>query len=212
MTVLAPQPVDASAIRLFRAGGMSLILAVMTMCCIPQSWAAKESAGEPTVCTDLLDYEHRVLASRESLRLCDAFRGQVILVVNTASQCGFTGQFEGLEELYQAHKDEGFVILGFPSNDFRQEHADEEQTAEVCQLNYGVTFPMFATSGVRGSNANRLFAKLAESTQTPSWNFNKYLIGRDGEVIEHFGSMAKPRGGKLENRVVEALSQAAPNS
>ncbi len=164
------------------------------------------------MCAQLLDYEHRVLASRESLRLCDAFPGQVLLIVNTASQCGFTGQFEGLEELYQAHKDKGFVVLGFPSNDFRQEHDDEGQTAEVCQLNYGVTFPMFATTPVRGSDANQLFADLAEATKPPRWNFNKYLIGRDGEVIEHFGSMAKPRGGKLESRVLEALAQTGPNS
>jgi len=212
MTALIRENVVASMIQRGHAYGIYFILAVMAIFFAPLSWAAKDSAGEMQMCAELLDYEHRVLASRESLRLCDAFRGQVILVVNTASQCGFTGQFEGLEELYQAHKDKGFVILGFPSNDFRQEHADEDQTAEVCQLNYGVTFPMFATSAVRGSDANDLFAKLSEATKSPSWNFNKYLIGRDGEVIEHFGSMAKPRGGKLETRVLEALSQTGPNS
>lgn len=164
------------------------------------------------MCDDLLDYEHRLLASKQSLRLCDAFPGEVVLVVNTASQCGFTGQFEGLEALYQAHKDKGFVVLGFPSNDFRQEHADESETADVCQINYGVTFPMFATSSVRGTKANALFSKLAEASQSPSWNFNKYLIGRDGAMIEHFGSTAKPVGGKLESRLLEALNQARPNS
>lgn len=169
------------------------------------AWAGVAMADE---CTDLLNYEHRALASSQTIRLCDQYAGQVILVVNTASQCGFTGQFEGLEELYQTYKDQGFVILGFPSDDFRQEHDDEDQTAEVCRLNYGVTFPMFATSSVKGQGANALFRALAENTQSPSWNFNKYLINRQGQVVEHFGSMAKPMGGKLEAAVIEQLDKA----
>lgn len=163
----------------------------------------------PNHCETLLDYEHRQLASSKKINLCDAFAGSVILVVNTASQCGFTGQFEGLEALYQHYAQEGLVVLGFPSDDFNQEHADEDQTAEVCQLNYGVSFPMFATSSVRGSGANDLFKRLAERTKAPKWNFNKYLIGRDGESVAHFGSITKPRGGKLESAIVEALAEPA---
>lgn len=172
-------------------------------------WSAWLGVAMADECTDLLNYEHRALASSQTIRLCDQYAGQVILVVNTASQCGFTGQFEGLETLYQTYKDQGFVILGFPSDDFRQEHDDEDQTAEVCRLNYGVTFPMFATSSVKGQGANALFKALAKSTQSPSWNFNKYLINRDGEVIQHFGSMAKPMGGKLEAAVVAQLSKSS---
>lgn len=163
-------------------------------------------------CNSLLEYEHRVLASSKSLQPCKAFAGDVMLVVNTASQCGFTGQFSDLEALYQKYKEQGFVVLGFPSNDFRQEHAEEEETADVCQLNYGVTFPMFATSSVRGTSANPLFAALAAATKSPSWNFNKYLIGRDGKIIDHFGSMAKPMGGALESAVVNALDAGVETS
>ncbi|HEY7906599.1 MAG TPA: glutathione peroxidase [Wenzhouxiangella sp.] len=193
-------------------GWLSLGLGSLALLFSSLAFGEAEEAETDPMCDDLLNYEHRLLASKQSLRLCDAFQNEVILVVNTASQCGFTGQFEGLEALYQAHKDKGFVVLGFPSNDFRQEHEDESETADVCQLNYGVTFPMFATSSVRGAGANPLFSKLAQATQSPSWNFNKYLIGRDGVVIEHFGSMTKPLGGTLEARVLEALSQTGPNS
>lgn len=163
-------------------------------------------------CAELLDYEHRKLASSEITHLCEAYAGKVVLVVNTASQCGFTGQFEGLETLYETYGSQGLVILGFPSDDFNQEHSDEEKTAQVCQLNYGVSFPMFATSSVRGSNANALFKRLAEQTKAPKWNFNKYLIGRDGMTVTHFGSMAKPLGGTLEKAIVEALQTPAPVS
>ena len=163
-------------------------------------------------CTEILDYEHRQLAASKTIHLCEAYSGKVVLVVNTASPCGFTGQFEGLETLYETYGDQGLVILGFPSDDFNQEHSDEEKTAQVCQLNYGVSFPMFATSSVRGSNANALFKRLAEKTKAPKWNFNKYLIGRDGMTVTHFGSMAKPLGGTLEKAIVEALQTPAPVS
>lgn len=159
-------------------------------------------------CGNLLDYSHRRLASQAEDNLCEAYAGKVILVVNTASRCGFTSQFEGLEALYQKYRDDGFVILGFPSDDFRQEMAEEEDTAEVCFINYGVTFPMFATSPVRGSDANALFQALAEAESAPRWNFTKYLIGRDGEVLESFGSRTTPLNSPLEASVVEALAQS----
>lgn len=156
-------------------------------------------------CNNLLDYSHRLLASTKEADLCESYAGQVILVVNTASRCGFTSQFEGLENLYQRYKDDGLVVLGFPSNDFRQELDDEEDTAEVCYINYGVTFPMFATSGVRGDQANELFRQLAEHETEPHWNFNKYLIDRHGEVVGHFGSRVSPMDSPLEERVRKLL-------
>ncbi len=163
------------------------------------------SGGLQAACGNLLDHSHRRLASSEEINLCEAYSGQVILVVNTASRCGFTSQFEGLEALYQEYRDRGLVVLGFPSDDFNQEEDDEEATADVCYINYGVTFPMFATSRVRGDSANELFRGLAEAKQAPRWNFTKYLVDRDGRVDSHFGPQTRPLDSELEQRVVELL-------
>lgn len=157
-------------------------------------------------CNNLLDFSYRRLASSQEQNLCEAYAGQVILVVNTASRCGFTGQFSDLEALYQKHREDGLVILGFPSNDFNQELPDEEGTADVCFLNYGVTFPMFATTMVRGDEANALFQALAAATAEPRWNFTKYLIGRDGEVLGSFGPRVRPLDSELEAAVLAALA------
>ena len=117
------------------------------------------------------------------------YRGKVVLVVNTASKCGFTPQFEGLQELWKSQGGGDFVILGFPSNNFAdQEPLDDEGIAEFCQVNYGVTFPMFAKIEVKGENAAPLFRELGE----PDWNFNKYLLGRDGELIRQWGARTAP--------------------
>ncbi|MFP4208566.1 MAG: glutathione peroxidase [Wenzhouxiangella sp.] len=156
-------------------------------------------------CNNLLDFSHRRLASSQEENLCQAYAGKVVLVVNTASRCGFTGQFSDLEALYQKYRDQGLVVLGFPSDDFNQELAEEEATAEVCYVNYGVTFPMFATTGVRGEGANDLFRALAEVEQAPRWNFTKYLIGRDGTVLDSFGSRVQPLDSELEQAVAAAL-------
>ena len=157
-------------------------------------------------CDSLLDYESRKLRSTETINLCEAYQGKVIVMVNTASQCGYTPQFKSLEQLYQRYKDDGLMVLGFPSNDFRQEHKDEEKTADVCYVNYGVSFQMLATSSVKGATANPVFKQLAEQTGAqPKWNFNKYVVGKDGKAIKAFPSDALPMGGDLEQTVIKAL-------
>ncbi|MEX1034247.1 MAG: glutathione peroxidase [Cellvibrionaceae bacterium] len=159
-------------------------------------------------CNNPLDYETRKLHSNESVNFCEAFQGKVLLVVNTASECGFTPQFKELQALYEKYQDRNFAIVGFPSDDFNQEHADEKETASVCYLNYGVTFPMVATSSVKGDTANPFFqALIAKAGQQPSWNFNKYLVSADFQSVQHFGPRTTPLNSELEQSVAAMLGE-----
>lgn len=158
-------------------------------------------------CGAVLGHSMQQLRTRESVDLCEQFKGKTLIVVNTASKCGFTPQFEALEALYQQYKDDGLVVLGFPSNDFRQEHSDEEKTAEVCYLTYGVEFPMFSTSSVRGDNANPIFkALIAKTGEQPSWNFNKYMVSSDEQTVLHFGSRTSPTDAKFVAELQKLLA------
>jgi glutathione peroxidase len=157
---------------------------------------------------NLLDRDFRRLASDEVVNLDDAFGGKVLLVVNTASKCGNTPQYDGLEKLYEEFGDDGLVVLGFPSNDFfGQEPGTEEEIQEFCRLTYKVKFPMFEKVSVKEKNAHPFFADLATSAGTyPTWNFHKYLIGRDGTVITEFSPRTKPWDDKVVAEIREALA------
>jgi glutathione peroxidase len=159
-------------------------------------------------CPELLQFETKKLHSSQQVNFCENFQDKVLLVVNTASRCGFTPQFKELESLYEKYKTQGLEIIGFPSNDFRQEHASEQETASVCFKNYGVSFTMVAPSSIKGSGANDFYQALISSTgQAPEWNFNKYLISRDTLKMEHFGSSVSPLNSALEATLQRWLAE-----
>ncbi|WP_025819882.1 glutathione peroxidase [Shewanella marina] len=158
-------------------------------------------------CPEYLNVEMRKLHSTEQVNLCQLTQGKPVLIVNTASNCGFTPQFEALEQLQQQYKEQGLVIIGFPSDDFFQEENDEAKTADVCYINYGVTFTMLATSEVRGSDANSVFQYLTEQSASPKWNFYKYLVSGDGKQVQQFNSRVKPDSKEL----IEAINLTLKN-
>src|SRR5210317_1111186 len=156
----------------------------------------------------LLDQDFRRLASDDVVNLSDEYAGKVVLVVNTASKCGNTPQYDGLEKLYSEYGEAGLVVLGFPSNDFLgQEPGTEEDIKEFCRLTYGVQFPMFEKTAVKEKNAHPFFAALAESSGTyPTWNFHKYLIGRDGQLITEFSPRTQPYSDELLSSIKAAIN------
>lgn len=157
-------------------------------------------------CPPLLNHTFARLQDEAPQPLCQ-YRGRVLLVVNTASYCGYTPQYEGLEKLHAQYAARGLTVLGFPSGDFgNQEKANNKEIAEFCYNTYGVKFPMFAKSSVAGPSANPLFAALAASTgQAPKWNFHKYLIDRDGKAVAAFSSNTAPLDGRLTSQIERLL-------
>lgn len=159
---------------------------------------APNSAAE-SPCPSVLDHKLMNLQD-EPVSLCQ-FSGKVLLIVNTASECGYTPQYEGLEKLYRRYRDKGFTVLGFPANDFgAQEPGSNKEIAQFCRVNYGITFPVFAKTTVVGANANPFFRDLATKTgKPPRWNFHKYLLDQAGQPVAVFESAVEP-----ENRQVTA--------
>ena len=155
----------------------------------------------------LLDQNFRKLASSETVNLCETYSGKVLLIVNTASKCGYTPQYDGLEQLYEKYQKQGLVVLGFPSNDFLgQEPGSEHEIQDFCRLTYGVKFPMFEKTVVKKENAHPFYAQLAALSGTyPSWNFHKYLISRDGKLITHFSPHTAPFDPTLVSAIEHAL-------
>nr|WP_273859652.1 glutathione peroxidase [Photobacterium sp. GSS17] len=148
---------------------------------------------EQQTCSKLLSHQFKKLNSSDEIDLCAQFRGKVLLVVNTASQCGYTPQFEQLEALHQRYRQQGLSVIGFPSNDFRQDRGSEADSAKVCYLDYGVTFTMLERSHVTGEQANPVFRQLAnDAGVAPSWNFFKYIVDRNGKAVAVFSSRTTP--------------------
>lgn len=179
----------------------------VALAALPLAAAAQAPAANATAaCPALLQHTVPRLQDGKPQPLCQ-YAGRVLLVVNTASYCGFTPQYEGLEALHAKYAAQGLVVLGFPSNDFQQEDPDAKKIADLCFNTYGVRFPMFSTVAVRGSGAHPLFAGLARATgQAPAWNFNKYLVGRDGKPVAHYGSSVTPLSRSLQAAVEKALA------
>ena len=176
---------------------MKTIFIVMLSLVLLSPNAFAEEVAVKSQCHELLNFKATKLRTTEQIDFCEQFNGKALLVVNTASKCGFTPQFKGLEKLHQQYGNK-LAVIGFPSDDFRQEHKDSGQVAEVCYVNYGVTFTMVEPSAVKGSGANAMFKSLNKITgKEPGWNFAKYLVSADGSRVEHFVSKIKPSDASL---------------
>lgn len=169
--------------------------------------AQQVSPAQASACPPLLDYEFNRLQTGKPESLCQ-YRGKVLLIVNTASFCGYTHQYEGLEAMYRKYKDRGLVVLGFPSNDFgEQEPGGNKEIAEFCRLTYGVQFPMFEKSSVSSLQSNPLYTELrAKTGQVPKWNFFKYVIDRNGKPAGTFASAVEPDSRELTTLVEKLLA------
>ncbi len=180
---------------------LTLALSACTLALAAQA-AAPEAAA---ACPALLQHTFPRLPDEKPQSLCQ-YTGKVLVVVNTASYCGFTKQYGGLEELYARYKDRGLVVLGFPSNDFAQEGGSNQEIAAFCENTFGVKFPMFAKSSVTGKQANPFFKQLAAQGGTPPrWNFYKYVIGRDGRLQSSYGSMTSPDDTRFVRQIEQLL-------
>lgn len=171
------------------------------------SGVAASAPSTTTTCSGVLNHQFPRLQDDAPQNLCQ-YSGKVVLVVNTASYCGFTSQYEGLEALYAKYQKQGLVVLGFPSNDFgKQEPGSSKEIADFCFNTYGVKFPMFAKSEVSGDKRNALYADLYQALKAePKWNFHKFLIDRNGKPVDSFNSLTKPDSSKLVSAIEKALS------
>lgn len=193
---------------------LPLASAFMSLACLTSQSLHATTPGEPLkpgsardgICPSLLQQSFLRLQDEKPQSLCQ-YSGKVVVVVNTASFCAFTSQYEGLEALQTKYKDKGLVVLGFPSNDFSQETGSNKEIADFCANTFGVKFPMFAKSSVTGKDANPLFKQLAAKTGTaPSWNFYKYVIGRDGQSVASFNSLTAPGSRSFVKEIEKQLA------
>lgn len=168
------------------------------------------STASSAACPKVLQHTVARLQDEKPQALCQ-YAGQVVVVVNTASFCGFTPQYKGLEALNAKYKERGLVVLGFPSNDFSQEPDSNAKIADFCDNTFGVKFPMFVKTTVRGPDALPLFKQLASQTgTTPKWNFYKYVISRDGKSIQSYSSMTGPQDKSFIQEIEKQLAAKTP--
>ncbi len=195
--------------RRFLSSLLALSAAAVALAVAAPALAAGHAADDGA-CPALLNYTFNRLQTGQPESLCQ-FRGKVLLIVNTASYCGYTHQYEGLETLYRRYKSQGLVVVGFPSNDFgEQEPGSNQEIAEFCRLTYGVQFPMFEKTSVSSLKSNPLYATLlARTGQTPQWNFHKYLVDRNGNRVESFRSKIEPNDDALITVLEKLLSEKA---
>jgi len=163
--------------------------------------------GNNRICDDNSRFVKRRLDSDQRDDICQTYRGKVMLVVNTASRCAFTEQYDGLEKLYADYRERGLEVVGFPSNDFgNQEPGSEKTIKSFCSLTYGVRFPMYEKTRVKGDEADPLYKSLATAAgQSPRWNFHKYLIDRDGRLAGSFSSFVEPQSETLTQAIEKLL-------
>ena len=178
---------------------IALIVGLVMLLILPAVEAA-------TGCPKLLNHTFPRLQDDAPQSLCQ-YAGKVVVIVNTASYCGFTQQYEGLEQIYARYKERGLVVIGFPSNDFgNQEPGSNQQIAEFCTNTFGVKFPMLAKTTVKGPNANALFRELARKSESPGWNFHKYIVNRNGELVRSFSSQVAPTHRQFIAEIERALA------
>ncbi len=186
---------------------LALTLASAATLLAPQAWSAAPPTPASTACPALLQQDVLRLQDEKPQSLCQ-YSGKVVVVVNTASFCGFTPQYKGLEALHARYKDRGLVVLGFPSNDFSQESGSNKEIADFCESTFGVKFPMFTKTVVSGKDASPFFKQLAEKSGTaPRWNFYKYIIARDGSSVASFNSLTTPTSEKFVSEIERQLAR-----
>lgn len=188
----------------------SPLTTVLWAAALVQLAPAAQATDNAPGCPATLQHTVLRLQDEKPQSLCQ-YSGKVVLVVNTASFCGFTGQYKGLEELHTLYKSKGLVVLGFPSNDFSQETGTNQEIADFCESTFGVEFPMFTKTSVKGPSASPLYKQLTQLSGTaPRWNFHKYLLARDGTVVDSYSSMTGPDSKGLVRAIEKQLAIAAP--
>lgn len=206
--------IESLSIALLRPSALFSITFITSLCFLLLSQQVKATQNNMIVspinsngCPITLDFKLRKLAETEEINLCETYKGKVVLIVNTASKCGFTDQFDGLESLYKKYKDKGLVVLGFPSNDFaNQDPENEKKIAEFCRLTYSVKFPMFQKIHVAENNASPIYKTLGKlAGEFPKWNFHKYLLDTKGNLIASFPSRVEPNDRKLVASIKKLL-------